>query len=79
MRLALIAAIVSLLVNFLIIEAQSQQMVITPSDDSWINGSNGTELNGDDTKLSICPLALYWIYLKFDVSELSGKTIADTE
>ncbi|MDP8245462.1 MAG: DNRLRE domain-containing protein [Candidatus Hinthialibacter antarcticus] len=78
MRLVLIAAIISLFVTYANFTAQSQQMVITPSDDSWIAGLGSTELKGNNARLGICPVAQYWIYLKFDLSEISG-VIADAE
>lgn len=41
-------------------------------EDSWIHGLSDTNPRGSTTSLSICPAAVYWIYLKFDVSAITG-------
>ena len=42
------------------------------TEDSWIVGLGSTTPQGAGTDLRICPVANYWIYLKFDLSGLSG-------
>ncbi len=58
--------------------AQSQQ-VFPAVDDTWTVGLNSTTLKGDDVELSICPLAGYWIYLKFDLNVPSTSVVLDAE
>jgi len=42
------------------------------TEDSWIHGLADTTPRGTGTDLRICPLANYWIYLKFDLSSITG-------
>ena len=48
------------------------------TEDSWIHGLADTTPRGTGTDLRICPLANYWIYLKFDLSSITGF-VTDTE
>ena len=47
-------------------------------EDSWLHGLSSSTPQGGGTDLAICPVADYWIYLKFDLSSLSG-TVASAE
>jgi hypothetical protein len=40
--------------------------------DTWIDGLASSTPQGSNTSLAICPRQDYWIYLKFDLSTLSG-------
>ena len=42
------------------------------TEDSWIHGLSSTIPQGAGSDLRICPTASYWIYLKFNVSAVSG-------
>ena len=50
--------------------AQSTNLLAT--EDSWLHGLTSSTPQGGGTDLAICPVADYWIYLKFDLSSLSG-------
>lgn len=41
-------------------------------EDTWIDGLSSTSTRGSDQRLGICPVADYWIYLKFDLTSVSG-------
>lgn len=56
----------------------SQTQRLEPSDDTWIDGLSSTRIHGGDSRLSICPVANYWIYVKFDLTSLAGS-IRDAE
>ena len=52
--------------------ALAQTVTLEPIQDTWINGLASTTPHGSDTRLSICPVAQYWIYLQFDLHGLQG-------
>lgn len=47
--------------------AAAQQVVFQATDDTWVDGLSSTTTHGNDLSLGICPVADYWIYLKFDL------------
>jgi hypothetical protein len=47
-------------------------------EDSFAHGLSDTTPQGADTHVDVCPVVMYWIYLKFDVSGFPGG-IADAE
>lgn len=52
--------------------AHSQEMSLNVSADSWVAGLSSTANHGEDPRLGICPVAEYWIYLKFDLAGIEG-------
>ena len=58
----------------------AQSVTLDVVEDSWIHGlASSSTSGGSSTRLSICPSADYWIYLKFDLSTLAGRSVADAE
>lgn len=51
----------------------AQTFTFPPLADTWIHGPASVANEGASSRLSICPVAGYWIYLKFDVGQLQGK------
>jgi len=47
------------------------------TEDTWVD-IGSPSVPGDTTRLSICPVADYWIYLKFDLSAIQG-TVTSAE
>lgn len=56
--------------------AQGQETTMEATGDSWLSGLSSTTIHGEDDRLGICPAAEYWIYLKFDLSEVEGPVQA---
>ncbi len=52
-----------------------QTVTLNAADDTWTHGLSSTSTEGNSPRLSICPLAGYWIYLKFDVSEIEASVL----
>lgn len=51
--------------------AEAGETILPVAEDSWIHGTGSTTpLGGTDTRLGICPVVEYWIYLKFDLGAL---------
>ena len=50
-----------------------QQVTLDVVEDGWIHGLNSSTVGGTGNDLAICPTADYWIYLKFDLTEIEGK------
>jgi len=46
--------------------------------DTWIDGLASASVHGSESALGICPVANYWIYLKFDVAN-TGCAVTDAE
>lgn len=59
--------------------AGAEVLNLVAVEDSWINGLASTTTHGNDADLGICPVADYWIYLKFDVSALAGRSVQSAE
>lgn len=55
-----------------------QTVTMNATDDTWTHGLSSTSTEGSSSRLSICPAAGYWIYLKFDVSEIE-EAVLDAE
>lgn len=61
------------------VDAASAAVLEFPVDeDTWIDGLTSTNPRGADTELGICPVAMYWMYFKFDLSTVSGP-VTDAE
>jgi hypothetical protein len=50
----------------------AQEIVLPVVEDTWIDGLSSTGPRGNDLALAICPVANYWIYVKFDLTEVPG-------
>ncbi len=58
----------------------AQTVIHDAVEDSWLHGlSSSSTSGGSSNRLSICPTADYWIYLKFDLSTVAGRGVADAE
>jgi hypothetical protein len=57
-------------------QLQTAEMSLVPIADSWIHGlGSSSTAGGFDSRVSICPRAGYWTYLKFDLSVIQGTVI----
>lgn len=52
------------------------QQIVTVAEDTWIHGLTSSVVAGKDNRLSICPVANYWIYLRFDLPDPIGEVTA---
>jgi len=52
--------------------AHAATETLAVSEDTWVNGLDSGTPQGSNTTLGICPRVDYWIYLKFDLSTLTG-------
>ena len=55
--------------------SQTVTVPLQVTEDTWIDLKNPATY-GDGSRLSICPRANYWIYLKFDLSGVAGEITA---
>ena len=68
------------LLCLLLASVGAQTVIHDVVEDSWLHGlSSSSTSGGSSTRLSICPTADYWIYLKFDLSTVAGRGVADAE
>jgi hypothetical protein len=52
--------------------ASAEDITLLATADTWTHGLDDATNHGVDTRLTNCPRARYWIYLKFDVSSIEG-------
>ena len=57
----------------LCVEALAQTITVPVSEDTWLHGLANPNPQGNSDSLGICPTANYWIYLKFDLTGVSGR------
>lgn len=53
--------------------ATSFTVTLPVGADTWIDGLSSAQTRGADQTLGICPTANYWIYLKFDLTSVTGR------
>jgi hypothetical protein len=69
------AAALTLALVLLAAPARAATETLAVSEDTWIDGTGSSTPQGSNTILGICPRQEYWIYLKFDLSTLTGPPI----
>jgi hypothetical protein len=56
--------------------ARAQPITLEVAEDSWTHGLDSASTQGGAAvDLGICPRAGYWIYLKFDLSQVEGRVL----
>jgi hypothetical protein len=56
--------------------AQGDPIVLEAIEDTYAHGLDDTNPQGSVSRVDICPVAMYWIYLKFDLSSIPDNLAA---